>query len=311
MDQPKVERTLRLMKLMTGNTTYTVEELAEKLGTSGRSIYRYIDTFREAGFAVRKVRTGVYELVTMGRRTRDIDRLVYFSDEEAGIVNGLIESLDNTNALKQNLHQKLAAIYDVAPVTDFISRKSNALNVRELSNAIQDRRRVILHDFKSSSGSSRDRHIEPFAFTTNYIHVWGYDLEDGRCKMFGIARIGEVEVLRQQEWTHRSEHRTSQTDVFRMSGERRIRVRLLLDLHARDLLLEEYPLAAGDVRPEGDDASADKWLLETYVCALQGVGRFAIGLADHIRVIDSPELEDYIRDFAEKYFMAAAGHSER
>ena len=313
MEQAQVERLLRLMKLLTGNTTYTVEELAEKLDTSYRSIYRYLDTFREAGFAVRKVRSGVYELVATGRRTRDLDRLVYFSDEEAGIINRLIESLDNTNALKQNLHQKLAAIYDVAPVTDFISKRSNALNVRELSDAIQERRSVVLHDFKSSSGRSGDRRIEPFAFTTNYIHVWGYDLDDGRCKMFGVARIGEVEVLRGEPWTHEAEHRRTEIDVFRMSGERRFHVKLALDQLARDLLLEEYPLAASEVREVAADsaggagsgsaggAGSAGWLLETDVCAMQGVGRFAIGLADHVRVVDSPELSDYIKDFSKKF----------
>ena len=305
---------LRLMKLLTGNTVYTVDELAEKLDTSYRSIYRYLDTFREAGFAVRKVRSGVYELVTTGRRSRDLDRLVYFSDEEAGIINGLIESLDNTNALKQNLHQKLAAIYDVAPVTDFISKQSNALNVRELSDAIQERLCVVLHDFKSSSGKAGDRQIEPFAFTTNYIHVWGYDLADGRCKMFGVARIGEVEVLRGEPWSHEAEHRRTEIDVFRMSGERRYHVKLALDQLARDLLLEEYPLAASEVREVAAGAadgagsgSADGagspggWLLETDVCAMQGVGRFAIGLADHVQVMDSPELSDYIKDFSKKF----------
>ncbi len=301
MEQPKVERLLRLMKLLTGNTSYTVEDLAEKLDTSYRSIYRYLDTFKEAGFAVRKVRSGVYELVAMGRRSRDLDRLVYFSDEEAGIINSLIESLDNTNALKQNLHQKLAAIYDVAPVTDFISKRSNAMNVRELSDAIQDRRCVILHDFKSSSGSTADRHIEPFAFSTNYIHVWGYDLADGRCKLFGIARIGEVEILENEGWSHEEEHRRTEMDVFRMSGERKYHVRLQMDILARDLLLEEYPLAASDLTelpPEGGAGSADSWLLETDVCSMRGVGRFAIGLADHVRVKDSPELSEYIRSFA-------------
>ena len=314
MEQAQVERLLRLMKLLTGNTVYTVDELAEKLDTSYRSIYRYLDTFREAGFAVRKVRSGVYELVTTGRRSRDLDRLVYFSDEEAGIINGLIESLDNTNALKQNLHQKLAAIYDVAPVTDFISKQSNALNVRELSDAIQERRCVVLHDFKSSSGKAGDRRIEPFAFTTNYIHVWGYDLADGRRKMFGVARIGEVEVLRGEPWSHEAEHRRTEIDVFRMSGERRYHVKLALDQLARDLLLEEYPLAASEVRETTADSaggagssSADGagfpggWLLETDVCAMQGVGRFAIGLADHVRVVDSPELSDYIKDFSKKF----------
>ncbi len=286
------------MKLMTGNTTWTVEELAGKLGTTYRTVYRYIETFREAGFAVRKVRTGVYELVTMGRRERDINRLVYFSDEEAGIINGLIEGLDNTNALKQNLHQKLAAIYDVAPVTDFISKESNAMNVRELSDAIRGKRCVVLHDFKSSSGRTGDRHIEPFAFTTNYIHVWGYDLDDGRCKMFGIARIGEVDVLENEAWTHEDEHRREQMDVFRMSGQRTTRVKLQLDMLARDLLLEEYPLAAQDLKPGKEEGS---WLLDTSVCALQGVGRFAIGLADHVKVLDSPELESYIRAFTSEF----------
>ena len=31
MDQPKIERMLRLMKMMSGNTNYTIEELASKL----------------------------------------------------------------------------------------------------------------------------------------------------------------------------------------------------------------------------------------------------------------------------------------
>ena len=36
MEQPRVERVFRLMRLMTGNVYFTVEELAEKLDTSYR-----------------------------------------------------------------------------------------------------------------------------------------------------------------------------------------------------------------------------------------------------------------------------------
>ena len=54
MDQPKIERLLRLMKMLTGSMTYTVDELADRLDMSVRTIYRYIDTFREAGFVVKK-----------------------------------------------------------------------------------------------------------------------------------------------------------------------------------------------------------------------------------------------------------------
>ena len=55
MDQPKIERLLRLLRLLSGNVTYSVDELADRLDTSWRSIYRYIDTLKSAGFAVEKV----------------------------------------------------------------------------------------------------------------------------------------------------------------------------------------------------------------------------------------------------------------
>ena len=48
MDQPKIARMLRLMKLMSGNINYSVEELSERLEMSDRTIYRYIDAFKNA-----------------------------------------------------------------------------------------------------------------------------------------------------------------------------------------------------------------------------------------------------------------------
>ncbi|MBO5815387.1 MAG: hypothetical protein J6R30_04670 [Bacteroidales bacterium] len=65
---------------------------------------------------------------------------------------------------------------------------------------------------------------------------------------------------------------------------------------AKNLLIEEYPLAEKELRKEGD-----KWILETMVSGMEGVGRFVIGLAHEIKIIDSPELERYIQDFTRKY----------
>ena len=98
MDQPKIERMLRLMQLMSGLRHYTIEELAERLETSPRSIYRYIDTFKSVGYAVRK-EGGVPRLVKMDDRD-DIAQLVHFTDEEAYVVNRLIDALDNGSVLK-------------------------------------------------------------------------------------------------------------------------------------------------------------------------------------------------------------------
>lgn len=298
MDQPKVERMLRLMKLMAGNTSLSVDDLAQRLDTNCRSIYRYIDTFKEAGFVVRKMAPGVYQLVSMDSRMTDLSKVVYFSDEEAAIVGGLIEGLDNTNSLKRNLHRKLASIYESAPVTDFTGKSANAQNVRELSDAIRRRRQAVLHSYKSShSGVARDRKVEPFEFTTNYIHVWCYDLEDGKCKMFGVSRIAEVEVL-DDFWDHIAEHHTEPVDIFRMPGRNRTHVALKLGTMSKNLLLEEYPLAEKQLRQQDGG-----WILETDVFSMKGVGRFVIGLADDIEVLDSPELAAYIKEFSAKYLL--------
>ena len=118
MEQPKIERLLRLMKMMSGNTNFTVDELAERLGISYRSIYRYIDTFKESGFVVEKLHSNVYKLGKMPKSYVDLKRLIYFSEEEAYIINSLINSLDNTNALKTNLLKKLSAVYNSTSIAN-------------------------------------------------------------------------------------------------------------------------------------------------------------------------------------------------
>lgn len=48
MDQPKIERMLRLMRLMSDNINFSVEDLPETLEMSDRTIYRYVDSFKNA-----------------------------------------------------------------------------------------------------------------------------------------------------------------------------------------------------------------------------------------------------------------------
>ena len=284
------------MRLMSGNTYYTIQELQDTLGMSERTIYRYIDTFKAAGFAVEKVHGNVYRLVNMRRPYPDLSKIVYFSEEEAYIVNRLIDSLDNTNALKQGLHRKLAAIYDATSIADYVDKKSNSANIQALVDAAKGKKMAILKKYESShSGDIRDRKVEPFGFTTNYLDVWCYDPEDGKNKRFKIARIDEVLVL-DETWQAEAEHSSSEIDVFRMSGPNIYHVRLQLSLQAKNLLLEEYPLAEKSIRKNGD-----YYIFDDDVRAMEGVGRFVIGLASDITIIEGTELREYIRNFVSRH----------
>ncbi len=291
MDQPKIERVLRLMKLMTSANRYTVEELAERLDTSYRSIYRYIDTFKEVGFVVHKEEGGVYRLGKESPYFKDISQLIHFTDEEAHIVNQLIGALDDTNMLKQNLRRKLSSVYNCTSLANSIVKGKNAENVNHIIEAIEEHRQVVLHDYSSShTGSKRDRLVEPIAFTTNYVQIWCYDTSDSKTKLFNTARIGSVEVL-SSEWQHEAEHHCGYIDIFRNMGFEQMRVQLRLGVMAHNLILEEYPLSERDLT-QFDDTH---WLLDTLVCNYAGVGRFVAGLIEDIEIVDSPDFIEYLR----------------
>lgn len=298
MEQPRIERVLRLMRLMSGNVYFTVEELAEKLETSYRSIYRYIDTFKECGFVVEKTGSGIYRLVSMPSQFKDLSNLVYFSEEEARLVSNLIENLDQTNSLKTGLHRKLAAIYDLTSINEYTGQRNCAANVQALGNAIRDRRKVVLKNYaSSSSGVVRDRLVEPFGFTNNYVDIWVYDIEHAQSRLYKISRIEWVDVLT-EEWEHEDAHVKGHVDAFRMQSHKQTHVRLDLSMRAKNLLCEEYPLAEADITPDGNG----RFIYDSTVSAMEGIGRFCIGLAGDVKVIDSPELSDYIDKFIEKYY---------
>ena len=298
MDQPKIERLLRLMKMLTANVEYSVDEIAERLDMSRRTIYRYIDTFRDAGFVIKKSGNCI-RLDKESPHFKDISQLVHFTEEEAVILRRAIESIDDTNLLKQNLKRKLYSVYDSRTLADTIVKGQNSSNVHSLIEAIESHKQVILHNYQSSR-STRDRRVEPFAFTTNYVNVWCYDLEDNSCKIFKTARIGKVELC-DTEWQHATEHKEDFIDIFRMSckdSSKLIPVKLRLGHLSYNLLMEEYPLSEKYIT----QIDSDHWLLDTTVANLQGVGRFTVGLLDDIHIIESPELKEYITNYINNYF---------
>lgn len=293
MDQPKVERMLRLMRLMSGSVNFSVDELAIKMDTSYRTIYRYIDTFKDAGFVVEKIHGNIYRLLKMPKTYKDIEKLVYFSEEEAKVLANLIRGLDSSHGMKGNLYKKLSAIYDVTNIDSYMDKKAIAENIQYLEDAMQEGKQVLIKNYLSSNTGMHDALVEPFEFTRGYVDVWAYDAEDKINKMYKISRIQAVEILK-TDWQYESEHKKPYLDAFRMNGYELIPIKLELNRRAKSLLVEEFPLAEQDLRQE----SEDKWILETKVTRMEGVGRFVIGLAADIKIIDSPALLSYVKDYA-------------
>ncbi|MCQ2165817.1 MAG: hypothetical protein MJY49_00090 [Bacteroidales bacterium] len=103
-----------------------------------------------------------------------------------------------------------------------------------------------------------------------------------------------VEVL-DEKWEAESSHRKQGMDVFRMTGHVCGHVCLKMTVLAKNLLLEEFPLAEKELQRKGNE-----WMLDVDICNWAGVCRFYVGLADEIKIIDSPEFVDYVKGYLSK-----------
>ena len=294
MDQPKIERLLRLMQYLSGNSYYTIDELSVKLEITRRTIYRYLDTFKNVGFAVQRINDGVYRMANMRNSDADLSKIVYFSEEEAFVVNGLIDALDDTNAMKNELKLKLSAVYEATNIKKYTINKGVSKTISNLASAIKNKKSVVLRHYSSSrSNTVKDYQVEPFVFTTNYLDVWAFDVNDKQNKTFKVARIGEVETL-EKEWANESAHQEEPTDSFRSHSNQSFHVKLKLTQVAKNRMVEDFPLTAREIIQD-----KDAWYYEGDVRSMEGIGRFVLSLPEHITILEGEEVRQYVREKAD------------
>ena len=293
--QPKIQRVLELLLMLNCKYGRSMKYLGEMLNVGERTVYRYIETIRDAGFVVDKKESEgktYYYINKKQTEQQDISELLHFSKEEAYILSKAIHSIDQENELKTNLIKKLYSLYDFDRVAVPIIKKENSGNVHALTQAINDKKQVVLSNYHSShSGSTYDRKVEPFSFTTNFISVWCFDTKDQANKIFKTARIGQVRNL-EENWKFEAYHQEAYMDVFRISSMEKIPVKLSMSMMAKNLLTEEYPLAEKYIRKNDNNT----YLFETEVAGLEGVGRFVLGLIEEITIHYPESLKNHIKE---------------
>ena len=297
MDQPKLERLLRIMQLLAGNERRTLDDLAVETGLSRRSLFRYIDTFRSAGFAVQRTGEGIYRLAPGTANAPDLEQLIYFTREEAIVVSRLIENLSPTNALKADLRRKLAAFFDATSLAGYVPSRGREGVIEKLEQAIKGKRQIALTGYASSrSGRPKDYILEPYAFTQEYADIWAWDTAARRNKLFKLSRIDGLQLL-DDGWQNEPRHAPRPVDAFRMSGKGKPieTVRLRLTLRAKNLLDEEFPLA-------GLQIARDKrgWYWEGGINAPEGVGRFVLGLPREVTIEKGKKLRAWVKEEMEE-----------
>ncbi len=285
MELDKFDRQLRLLLMLTQNRNLTVDDVSRQLSMSRRSIYRYIDSFKQMGFIV--VKEGPrYHIDPESPFFKQITSLIHFTEDEAMTINQVLNSVYDNSPQVRHLREKLSSLYDYKVLC-----KHGAQNLAALFDAVKTERMVVLRDYASpNSAQTSDRIVEPYLFVSENSEVRCYEIKTGQNKTFKLSRIRKVEPL-DLLWSHKSEHAEFFTDLFHFSGEERFPVTLILGQLSMSLLVEEYPGASAMLKKQDDG----RFLLKTEVCSYKGIGRFVMGLIDDIEIVDSPEFVDYLR----------------
>ena len=86
--------------------------------------------------------------------------------------------------------------------------------------------------------------------------------------------------------------------IFRMTADTPVDFKLQLSLMAKNILVEEYPDAERYLIPTDDD---NVWMLDTQVYRMDGLGRFYMGLAGEIQIIDTNGVKEYAQKYSKDY----------
>ena len=278
------------MLLMTENRDYTVQQMCERLGISRRTLYYYIDFFRDSGFTVEK-RGTCYSLDKNSQFFTRLFKKVHFTEDEAITMRRLLDRASDNSLHVQHLKNKLTRLYDLDILENVTLREQDADNVSTLYDAIKMKKTVILRNYSSPhSNTTANRVVEPFMFMDNNNEIRCYEIASGQNKTFKISRIESVMILADDQ-LYEARHKKVFTDIFMFSGETRLPVTLRLGRLARNIMLEEYPQSAAFITP--DDAS--HWIVSLEVCSYLGISRFVLGLFESVEILGSEEFREYIR----------------
>jgi proteasome accessory factor C len=254
---------------------WTIRQLAERFDTSERTIYRYINLLEEVDFIVEKDFDNRYFIIT----SDDDPSQSQFSVEEIRLMKQLIQSGAPDNPLRSLLLKKLSLNSELDSVPRLFLKARLGKIVEQLAEAMRAKEQVVLKNYHSANSNEiRDRLVEPIHFGDNYQSIMALDTADKVCKQFKLDRIGEV-ISFEKPFAFESLHRKNQMDIFGFTGDAHTWITMEMNLRAYLLLREEYPLSLPFLSKQ-----EDHYLFHAPVANFEGVGRFALGLIDEIRV---------------------------
>ena len=285
LQQQKILRVFRLIKLLIDKPRHNAKELARTLETSEYTIYRYINLLESLGYTIDHDEHFRYFIFEPDGITST------FEIEEMELLNNIIGSIDSNNPLKQSLLKKVYMSSPLVPFANDLIDKGFARIVSLINLGIKAKKQIKLINYQSASSNTiKDRIVEPISFVKASSQLCAFDVGNQIIKHFKVKRITDIEIL-ETEATHNNE--IFPTDIFGFTGSIPIKIELQLSQISYKLLIEEYPESKIFTKIEVQD-EITIFSFDYEVRSFIGIGRFILGLPNDIIVKSPSTLIDYL-----------------
>ncbi len=280
---------LRLLEIISALKSghWTINDLARKVDMSERTIYRYLKLFTAVNFIVEQDFKDRYFIATSENEPGSSQ----FTIEEMKLIKKLIQTEVEGNPLKGALLKKLSFNSELDSVPRLFLKVRLGSLIEQLATAMKNRSQLVLKNYHSAnSGEIRDRLIEPIQFGDNYQTITALDTQDKKCKQFKLDRIGNI-IEMKETFKYESLHKANPADIFGFVGDANVWVTLRMSLRAHLLLREDYPLSIPYT-----EKREEVYQFHGPVSHFEGIGRFVLGLADEIEILNTDTFKEFIKN---------------
>ncbi len=258
----------------------TKEECVTFLGIKDTAFYSYRNILLDTGFKVLQ-KDGKYWIEYSDQDYQVLRNVLHFSEEESYLLSRAIDMLEEKPACAARLRQKLTSFLNQDKAIETYIHKEKTIIVQSLWKAWKEKKQILLINYASGNSQTiKNRMVEPFEFKDDFNLVWAFDTTLKQNRQFKICRIEDVQET-PFNWENERSHRSKPVDIFRNTGDLSKQVEFHLNLKARNLLIEEYPLSERFLHKTYNN----QFVFNAPVAKYEGPGRFVLGLVEDVQVL--------------------------
>jgi predicted DNA-binding transcriptional regulator YafY len=309
-------RVLQLLGLLQSRRVWSGEELAERLGVTGRSVRRDIDRLRDLGYPVHasKGHGGGYQLgagAALPPLLLDPEEAVAMAvclrvaagGSVAGVGESALRALSKLDqVMPSRLRAQVSAVHDATVTLGAATDNPVEPDVlMTLARAWRDREHVAL-TYVDIRGAVTQRRLEPYQLVTTgrrwYLLAFDRDRDDWRSlrldRMTDVRALGSTFRPREAPDAASYVRRAITSSPYRYVA----RVRY----HApADVVAQTFSTASVQIDPDGDDAC----IVTTGADSAEGMIPWLALPGCDFEVLEPPEVVEAVRVVAERLARAA------